>query len=472
MCRSPAAEGGGQHPSSTRPRGRARVPGRAGREGLLLRQDVQLGGRRQEAAVPHGGGVHARLGVVGVRNLRSHQREPLGLHLAEALGARIRAVDHRVDGQLQPARLERGVHDAVALLHVGDGGAGVGDHLLRAAGEGLQESLHRLGVLLEDLRARDDGVAVELHAVVGIGQHDHVRRLGAARLQVQQGGEGEPGDRVHVAAHEHGLAQGRIHGGPLHAGDLVGLGEDREGAAPGVEHRRAQLPAVQVGGLGDAALLQRHDRCGRVVVDHHHGHGLVLRVRVVAVEFHHRGQVGEADVVRARGHALHRAARAVAGIHRDVQAGLLEVALGRRQQEEGRGPLEAPVELELDGGGRAGLGLRGGRQQARCGEQQGGLQEGTLGHGVSIRVDRYREYQQDRCLSAAGCRAQYAWIAPAWCSFHVCRWLSGVPRSRGAWRRAHRAVRGWGRPPPPGAGRARTPRGRAGAAWGSRGGRP
>jgi hypothetical protein len=35
--------------------------------------------------------------------------------------------------------------------------------------------------------------------------------------------------------------------------DVVGLGEDREGAAARVEHRRAQLLAVEVGGLLDAA---------------------------------------------------------------------------------------------------------------------------------------------------------------------------------------------------------------------------
>jgi hypothetical protein len=134
-----------------------------------------------------------------------------------------------------------------------------------------------------------------------------------------------------------------------HGADAVGLLEDGERAAACVEHGGAQLLAGQVGGLGDAALLERHDRCGRVVVDHHHRHGLVLRVGVVGVELHHGGQVGKPHVVRARGHALHRAARAVAGVHRHVQARRLEVALGHGLQEQGGRAFKTPVQLELDG---------------------------------------------------------------------------------------------------------------------------
>ena len=132
--------------------------------------------------------------------------------------------------------------------------------------------------------------------------------------------------------------------------DVVGLGEDREGLAPGVEHRRAELLAVQVGRGLDAALLQRHHRGRRVVVDHHHRHRLVRRGRVVGVELHQRRQVGEAHVVGARGHARDRAARAVAGVDHHVQPLGLEVALGHRHQEQRRRAFEAPVELELDGG--------------------------------------------------------------------------------------------------------------------------
>jgi hypothetical protein len=50
---------------------------------------------------------------------------------------------------------------------------------------------------------------------------------------------------------QHGLAQRRVHRRSRSTlADAVGLGEDREGLAAGVEHRCAQLLAVQVGRLG------------------------------------------------------------------------------------------------------------------------------------------------------------------------------------------------------------------------------
>ncbi len=196
----------------------------------------------------------------------------------------------------------------------------------------------------------------------------------------QQRGEGEARDGIHIAAHQHGLAQRRVHGRPLHGADLVGLGEQREGAAARIEHGRAQLLAGEVGRLGDAAFLERHHRGRRVVVDHHHGHGLVGHVRVVGLELHQRRDVGKAQVIGARGHALHHAARAAAGIDRDIQARVLEVALGHRLQEEGGRPLEAPVQLELQRRGRVGLCL--GRCQAGAGGQgQDGVQEQSFLHG-------------------------------------------------------------------------------------------
>ena len=199
--------------------------------------------------------------------------------------------------------------------------------------------------------------------------------LHAAGFQVEQRGEAEAGDGVDVTAHQHGFAQRRVHRGPGHVVDLVGLLEDRESLAAGVEHRRAEFLAVQVGGLGDAALLQREHGGRRVVVDHHHGHRLVGRVRVVGVEFHQRGHVGKTHVVGARGHAGDRAARAVARVDGHVQAGGLEVALGSRLQEQGGRAFEAPVELELDGG----LGM-GAAEGSGCGQGCGGLEEVALVH--------------------------------------------------------------------------------------------
>jgi hypothetical protein len=156
----------------------------------------------------------------------------------------------------------------------------------------------------------------------------------------------------------------------------VGLLEDREGLAAGVEHRCAKLLAAQVGRLGDAAFLQREHGGGRVVVDHHHGHGFVRRVRVVGVELHQRGHVGKAHVVGARGHAGDGAARAVARVHAHVQAGGLEISLGHGLQEQRGRAFKAPVELELD------RRLRLGTAKGGCGGQGGGgLEKEALVHG-------------------------------------------------------------------------------------------
>ena len=204
-------------------------------------------------------------------------------------------------------------------------------------------------MLLDHLRRGNDHIAIQLDAVVGVRQHHHVLGGHAARFQVQQRGEGEAGDGVQIAACQHGFAQRRVHGRPLHAVDLVGLGEDREGAAAGVKYRCAQALAVQVGRLLDAGFLQRHHRGRRVVVDHHHRDRLVRRVRVVGLKFHQRRQIGEAHVIGAGGHARDRTARTIAGVHADVQPCVLEIAFGSRHQEQCRRAFKTPVELELDG---------------------------------------------------------------------------------------------------------------------------
>ena len=140
----------------------------------------------------------------------------------------------------------------------------IGDHVLHALGEGAQERLHRFRVLRQELRRDDDGVAVQLHAVVGVGQHHHVARLHAARLEAEQRGEGEAGDGVDVAARTSMVSRsvGSI-AVQLTAADAVGLGEDR--ARPcgrGVEDRGAQTSCRRGSASAalDARFLQRPAR--------------------------------------------------------------------------------------------------------------------------------------------------------------------------------------------------------------------
>jgi hypothetical protein len=59
--------------------------------------------------------------------------------------------DRGVDRQLQAAQFQRGVDDAVALLDVAMAAFGSAITSLRALGEGAQEGLDRLRVLLQEV---------------------------------------------------------------------------------------------------------------------------------------------------------------------------------------------------------------------------------------------------------------------------------------------------------------------------------
>ena len=140
---------------------------------------------------------------------------------------------------MQAAGFQFDVDDAVTRFHVGDGSRWVGDHVFGPFGERRQKGLDGCRVVFKEFAGRNDGVAVQLDAVFGVGQHGHVCSLDTTRFQVQQRGEGEAGDSVHITAHQHGLAQRGVHGGPLHAGDVVGLGKDREGTPARIKYRSA-----------------------------------------------------------------------------------------------------------------------------------------------------------------------------------------------------------------------------------------
>src|SRR6218665_4048776 len=126
---------------------------------LLAGQDVALRRVGQKAGVPHRIGLDPGLGAERIRDLRGHQRQARGLHLAKTLGTRAGGVDHAVDGQLQAADFQRHIDDAVARLHMADGGARVGQHLPGTPGESLQKSLDRRRVLRDQPGRGNDHVA-------------------------------------------------------------------------------------------------------------------------------------------------------------------------------------------------------------------------------------------------------------------------------------------------------------------------
>ena len=180
--------------------------------------------------------------------------------------------------------------------------------------------------------------------------HDnHFIGFDAAGFDVQQRGEGEACDGIDVAANQHGFTQWGVHGRPSHIANVVGFLEDGESTATCVKYGCAQFLACQIGWRFDARFFERHDRCWRVVVDHHDGHRFVGYFGVVGVEFHQGCQVCKTNVVTARRYAGDRGARTIACVNRDVELGIFEIALGNRREEQGRRAFKTPVELKFNG---------------------------------------------------------------------------------------------------------------------------
>jgi hypothetical protein len=96
----------------------------------------------------------------------------------------------------------------------------------------------------------------------------------------------------------------------LPLGDAVHLGEGREQAERGVEHRGAELLALEVLWPLDAALLQGIDAERREIVGHEDAEDFLARVLGVVLDG--GVHVGEADLVGAGGDPLDGAGRALA----------------------------------------------------------------------------------------------------------------------------------------------------------------
>ncbi len=153
-------------------------------------------------------------------------------------------------------------------------------------------------------------------------------------------------DEVDRTLHQALFAELRREIDMLPLGDAVHLGEGREQPERGVEHGRAELLALEILRPLDAALLQGIDAERREIVGHEDAQDFLARILGVVLDG--RVHVGEADLIGAGGDPLDRTGRALAGIHRDVEAFGLVVALIKRHQERRGRTLEYPVEGEFD----------------------------------------------------------------------------------------------------------------------------
>ncbi|MEZ5859353.1 MAG: hypothetical protein R3D28_10275 [Geminicoccaceae bacterium] len=323
---------------------------------------LALVGRRQELARPDL--VRGwRVGhVEGRGQLPDRVGEPVGVDVAEAVLARVGRGDIDVDRHAEPAHLERLVDQRIELGHHVDRRFGVRDDELHGPGNRPHEALDGLRVGLDELPGRDHRVAVEVHAEVLVEHVGDVLLGHPLRHQVQHRREIVPGNDIDVPAHQHRLAQGRVHVDPRH-GSLVDAdlgGESRKELVGRIEDRRPQRVADEVLRLLDARGLERVEAEGGRIVDHHHGLDALPGVR--RVELDQRVDVGEAHLVGARGDAGDGTGRAVAAVDRDGQPLLGEIPQVIGGDDRRCRPLVFPVQGELD----VRLRERGAAQERRC----------------------------------------------------------------------------------------------------------
>ena len=323
----------------------SRTRKKSARTGIWKKMRLAVGLGRQVLVGEDLVGRRRRRQAEGVGHQLDRPRETLRIDVAHAVGLDVWRQDVGLQRDLQPLGLQRLVDQRIAFLGGGDAELVVGDDVLPALDGGGDEALHGL-LVLGHLRRDDDAVAIDIHAEVDVAHGHDVVELDAARLEIEHRGEVVARDEVDRALHQALFAQlrGQVDVFPL--GDAVHLGEGREQPERGVEHRGAQLLALEVLRPLDAALLQGVDAERREIVGHEDAEDFLARILGVVLD--RRVHVGEADLVGAGGDPLDRAGRALAGIHRDVEAFGLVVALLQRHQEWRGRTLEHPVEGEFD----------------------------------------------------------------------------------------------------------------------------
>ena len=183
---------------------------------------------------------------------------------------------------------------------------------------------------------------------MGEWHHHDVLGLDPSGFKIQERRERKTGDRIDIPTCQHGLAKRWIHRDPLNGPDGIGVRKDGKTTPARVKDRSAEFLAGKIARLGNPVFLQGQDSCGGVVVDHHDGHRLVGRVRIVGVKLHERSHVCEPHVIGARSDPRDRPTGTVTGIHRHIQARRLEIPLGNRRQKQRCGTLKPPVKLKLD----------------------------------------------------------------------------------------------------------------------------
>ena len=253
---------------------------------------------------------------------------------------------HRRDQVLQ---FDLGVEQRLTFQRRLDAHARVGEHIFEALRDRPQEAGHRLGILLDEILRDDDGIAVQVQPEVAVLHHVHfLARVLVDLAQAKPDRIDVAGNGVDVAAHQHLLAQARLHVLPV---DFLGInaGCFRKGGEQlerRVVNRRAERLAFELLRRGDVLVLHRVDRERRNTIKHEHGFRRVFRM--LGREDCQRVDVAEADIVGPACYARDRRARPFALVHLDVEAFGFEISFVLGDEEPRLRALVLPIEDEAD----------------------------------------------------------------------------------------------------------------------------
>ena len=118
--------------------------------------------------------------------MRRHQRQTGAFDLSKSLSTCVWAVDDGIYRQLQAAGFELDVDDAVTRFDGFNRLGRVFNNVMHAFGKSAQERFDSRRVLFNHFGAGNDGVAIQLHTVVGVLQHHHVFGFDATRFDIEK----------------------------------------------------------------------------------------------------------------------------------------------------------------------------------------------------------------------------------------------------------------------------------------------
>ena len=291
----------------------------------------------------------------------------------------------RGEGQLlkrhaQPGGFQRNIGQRFAPAQNINGHGRVGQAVILGADQGTDNARGRSRVGLGPAPAGQQGGGVEIGAeFIELHRHD-ILVADAQSAQRENAGGDEAGDGIGPALGQHGLAQGRRHGNPVHPAAIKagGAGEGGEELPPGIGIRRGDGLTDEVRRAGDILALEGHHGERRRIIDQEGAEK--VHIRPFQLHADHRVHIGHADIKGAAGDLHRHIARAKTALHGDIQPLPPKMPPLERHQKGGLRPLKRPIRRKANIG--KGLAMHGRRSHGCDGQGKGS----TAVHGALLRA--------------------------------------------------------------------------------------